>query len=95
MNKNDDFGQYNCIGENIHGRMEAIVFVLSMLFKFALLVLFLFFSTDIYIYIKYLDESTKRKKTKKKPYHYSPRINSNRLLTSKKLSKKLFSFYLC
>ncbi len=31
MNNNDDFGQYNCIAENIHGRMEAIVFVLRML----------------------------------------------------------------
>lgn len=30
MNNDDDFGQYNCISENIHGRMEAIVFVLSM-----------------------------------------------------------------
>ncbi|CAF1649734.1 unnamed protein product, partial [Adineta ricciae] len=29
MNNDDDFGQYNCIAENIHGRMEAIVFVLQ------------------------------------------------------------------
>ena len=29
MNNDNDFGQYNCISENIHGRMEAIVFVLS------------------------------------------------------------------
>ncbi|CAF4946580.1 unnamed protein product, partial [Rotaria sp. Silwood1] len=28
MNNNDDFGQYNCIADNIHGRMEAIVYVL-------------------------------------------------------------------
>ena len=34
MNNNDDFGQYNCIAENIHGRMETIVFVLRMLFEF-------------------------------------------------------------
>jgi len=32
MNNDDDFGQYNCIAENTHGRREAIVFVLSMLF---------------------------------------------------------------
>jgi hypothetical protein len=32
MNNDDDFGQYKCIAENIHGRMEAIVFVLSMNF---------------------------------------------------------------
>jgi hypothetical protein len=30
MNNDDDFGQYNCIAKNIHGRKEAIVFVLSM-----------------------------------------------------------------
>ncbi|CAF1174782.1 unnamed protein product [Rotaria sp. Silwood1] len=29
MNNNDDFGQYNCIADNIHGRMEAIVYVLK------------------------------------------------------------------
>ncbi|CAF1164406.1 unnamed protein product [Rotaria sordida] len=29
MNNNDDFGQYNCIAENIHGRMEAFVLVLQ------------------------------------------------------------------
>jgi len=32
MNNNDDFGQYNCIAENIHGRMEKIIYVLRMLF---------------------------------------------------------------
>ncbi|CAF0810534.1 unnamed protein product [Adineta steineri] len=31
MNNNDDFGQYNCIAENVHGRMEAIVIVLQEL----------------------------------------------------------------
>lgn len=31
MNTNDDFGQYNCIAENAHGRMETIVYVLRML----------------------------------------------------------------
>ncbi len=37
MNNDDDFGQYKCIGENAHGRMESIVFVLSMnLFYFEL-----------------------------------------------------------
>ncbi|CAF2994861.1 unnamed protein product [Rotaria sp. Silwood2] len=30
MNNDDDFGQYNCIADNTHGRMEAIVYVLSM-----------------------------------------------------------------
>ena len=34
MNNNDDFGQYKCIAENIHGRMETIVFVLRMLLNF-------------------------------------------------------------
>ncbi len=33
MNNDDDFGQYNCLAENIHGRMEAIVFVLSRSLK--------------------------------------------------------------
>ena len=28
MNSNDDFGQYHCVAENIHGRVETIVFVL-------------------------------------------------------------------
>jgi hypothetical protein len=32
MNNEDDFGQYNCIAENIYGRMEGFVFVLSMYF---------------------------------------------------------------
>ena len=29
MNSDDDFGQYHCLAENLHGRAEAIVFVLS------------------------------------------------------------------
>jgi len=29
LNNDDDFGQYNCLAENIHGKMEAIIFVLS------------------------------------------------------------------
>ncbi|CAF1442432.1 unnamed protein product [Rotaria sp. Silwood1] len=29
MNNNDDLGQYHCIAENIHGRMESIVHVLQ------------------------------------------------------------------
>lgn len=29
MNNKDDFGQYTCIAENVHGRMETIVFVLE------------------------------------------------------------------
>ncbi|CAM4745410.1 unnamed protein product [Rotaria magnacalcarata] len=29
MNNDDDFGQYNCIAENMHGRMESIVYVLQ------------------------------------------------------------------
>jgi hypothetical protein len=37
MNNNNDFGQYNCIAENIHGRMETIVFVLRMLLMFEFL----------------------------------------------------------
>ena len=30
MNNNDDFGQYYCVAENLHGRMEAIVLILRM-----------------------------------------------------------------
>jgi hypothetical protein len=38
MNNEDDFGQYNCIAENIHGRKEAIVFILSMCLLFIFVV---------------------------------------------------------
>lgn len=34
MDNNDDFGQYDCIAENTHGRMEAIVSILRTLLNF-------------------------------------------------------------
>lgn len=90
MNNDDDFGQYHCIAENIHGRMEAIVFVLGI-FNLS----FVSFCHSNEIYLKFIGNPTTTSKIEK-PHrhskHYSPRTGSNRLITSKDNVICLFFF---
>jgi hypothetical protein len=72
MNNDDNFGQYNCIAENIHGRMEAIVFVLSMCSLIPSF-LFLFFCLEESIVLSTLKTTTQRKS-----HRHSKRLNSSR-----------------
>jgi hypothetical protein len=77
MNNEEDFGQYNCIAENIHGRKEAIVFILSMCL--------LFYICSLSKFFVYLEESVILSTlTTKKLHHHHVKNSSIRLKSSRK-----------
>lgn len=77
MNSNDDFGKYNCIGENTHGRKEASVYIQSIY-----LIAFSFFNFEKFTV--FIEESVPIISTTRKYQRHSKtslhRINSTRKL---------------
>jgi len=64
MNNDDDFGGYNCIAENIHGREDAMVFVMSM---------YSYFNEEELVYFVVVEESVILSTLTTKKLHRHPK----------------------